>query len=281
MNRFDASLLWNSVADDSADDSCELEEPASYGTFDESCDESDGECSSVLQSAPAGETFFVPLSYEPNYRYPLIVWLHSDGFNENQVCHVMPHVSTRNYLGVGVRGTQAIDAAGHRFDWHSSSAAMDVAQRRVLHAVRAATSKYSVHPDRIVLAGYQRGGTMAMQIAMRNPEMFAAAISLGGTLGRVGGATIDLDQLRQRRLPMLWQWSIQGDHYSQETLVKEIQFVMNVRSQIEIRQYRNDDEMNTVVLSDLNQWVMDHVVGGAPVAKINPWDSSPTSFSEN
>ena len=221
------------------------------------------------------------MHYEPNYRYPLVVWLHSDGFNENQVCHVVPHISTRNYVAVGVRATQATDAAGHRFRWHDSERGLEAAERSIWDGIARVREEYSIHSDRIVIAGYQRGGAMALRVALRHPEFFSAAVSLGGCLGSLASMDIDRGLLRQRRLPMLWQWSLESNAYSEPRLVNEIQSAMEIGARLEVRQYRNDDEMNTAVLSDLNQWIMNHVVSGAPVGKMGQWDSSPVSFSEN
>ena len=72
----------------------------------------------------AGRNFFLPMHYTASYQYPLIVWFHSNGFNENQIDCVMPHISLRNYVGIGIRGSQAADTMGHRFNWHSGRSAV-------------------------------------------------------------------------------------------------------------------------------------------------------------
>lgn len=270
MNRIDASLLRDNKNQESS-----AGKP--HVTYD--LDESAAEASHF--SATQAHTVFVPMHYEANYEYPLVVWLHSDGYNENQVCHVLPHVSTRNYLAAGVRATQATDAAGHRFRWHQSERGLAAAERGVWAAIASVREEYSVHSDRVVIAGYQSGGAMALRIAMRHPDFFSAAISLGGSLGSLASLQIDAERVRRRRLPMLWQWSLESDSYSEPSLVDEIKSAMDLQARLEIRQYRNDDEMNTAVLSDLNQWIMNHVVSGAPVGKMAAWDSSPVSFSEN
>jgi phospholipase/carboxylesterase len=235
---------------------------------------------SALASVASPQTFFVPVHYEPNYRYPLIVWLHSDGFNENQIDHVMPHVSTRNYLATGVRGTRAADSAGHRFDWHESPTAIDAAHDKVLCAIDEACDRYSVHRDRIVLAGYRSGGTMAMRIAMRQPELVAAVASLGGPMPRGGKLLSNLPSLRKRRLPMLWQVATASASFDARRLKTDIQSAMLVRAKVEIRQYGDDDEMNTAALSDFNNWIMSRVVNREP-ASAEQWQSSPACFSSN
>ncbi|MEL6107956.1 MAG: alpha/beta hydrolase-fold protein [Planctomycetota bacterium] len=272
MNRIDASFL----RDAKNQDAFEGKPPVT-----EAFDAIEPVAKATDCSAPQAHTVFVPMHYEPNYEYPLVVWLHSDGFNENQVCHVLPHVSTRNYLAVGVRATQATDAAGHRFRWHQSERGLAAAERAIWSAIATAREDYSVHSDRVVVAGYQSGGAMALRMAMRHPDFFSAAISLGGSLGPLASLQIDTERVRRRRLPMLWQWSLESDSYNESRLVSEIKSAMDLQARLEIRQYRNDDEMNTAVLSDLNQWIMNHVVSGAPVGKLGSWDSSPVSFSEN
>ena len=52
-------------------------------------------------------SFFLPVNYSANYEYPLLVWFHSNGFNEHQAEQVMPNISLRNYVRVGLRGTKA------------------------------------------------------------------------------------------------------------------------------------------------------------------------------
>jgi hypothetical protein len=64
---------------------------------------------------------FAPLHYEPNYAYPLIVWLHGAGGSEHELAERMPHVSPRNYLGLALRGplpsSSGPDAGGVRWSF--------------------------------------------------------------------------------------------------------------------------------------------------------------------
>lgn len=232
-------------------------------------------------SRPAScRSFFLPLHYTPSYEYPLVVWLHSNGYNENQIDHVMPYISLRNYIGVGVRGNRAADSIGHRFEWHHSPGAINAAHDTVCEAIDDACSRFQVNPSRVVLAGFQQGGTMAMRIAMRQPERFAGAISLGGRMPQ--GAIRNVNQLRERKLPMLWQWSVNNADYNEDNLKADCRSVMMTRGQVEIRQYPSEDEMDTVVLRDLNEWIMRRIVtSSSSGASADRWASSPTSYSSN
>ncbi|WP_436716136.1 dienelactone hydrolase family protein [Roseiconus lacunae] len=279
MNRFDASVLGGEIADDLP--SGQHDAKGFDGTTFDQLGTSSNDDSSKWVSVPQSQTFFVPLYYEANYQYPLIVWLHSDGFNENQVCHVMPHISTRNYLATGIRAPRAADASGHRFAWGHSDAVIDQVRHGVIAAVTEAKNKYNVHPGRIVVAGYREGGTMAVQMALSYPSLFAAAVSVGGDFELPKCTKSELQLLKRQRVAMLWQHSIERSGYCHEAMAKQIGNAAAIDAQLEVRQYVSDDEMNTAVLSDLDRWLMDHVVCSTPIGKMTDWDTSPVSFSDN
>lgn len=235
-------------------------------------------CASIVPAA--SRAFLLPLHYEANYRYPLVVWLHSDGFNENQVQHVMPHISLRNYVAAGVRGVRAADSVGHRFDWADSAAAAGAAHDAVMQTVDEARERFSVDPSRIFLAGYRSGGSMALRVALREPTRFAGVVSLGGTLPSTGGMFGDLVALRRRQMPMLWQWATASDAYHPERLKGDIRSAMLMQAKVEIRQYDDDDEMNTVTLADVDRWIMRSIGGGGEGAE-SAHSTTPTQFSSN
>ena len=91
--------------------------------------------SGIWSHLTSHRSFFLPLHYTPSYEYPLVIWLHSNGFNENQIDHVMPYISLRNYVGVGIRGTKAADSIG------SSMYSPAVASARSLRASLNKTSR--------------------------------------------------------------------------------------------------------------------------------------------
>src|SRR5438105_1512038 len=53
---------------------------------------------------------FLPVGYEPNYAYPLLVFLHDHGGNEEQVLRLAPRLSRRNYICIALRGPQELPA---------------------------------------------------------------------------------------------------------------------------------------------------------------------------
>ncbi len=275
MNRFKKPMSWNLAGSST---------PPSAGDRSESRDTKLKTCDFTMSEDDHGNpvesdrAFFLPLHYSPGYQYPLIVWLHSDGFNEKQIEQVLPHISVRNYVGVGVRGNRATDSSGHRFDWHSSRAGIGIAHDLVMDAAEEACDRYSVRPDRIVLAGYGAGGTMAIRIAMRDPRRVAAAVSIGGRMPQ--GEIRNLNQLRARRLPMLWQWAQQNAEYTTDGLKADCQAAMSIAAKVQVRQYPGDHEMDTIVLDDLNRWMMEEVVSVSSKSS-DRWRTTPTTYSSN
>ena len=271
MSRFHSSMSWNAASSTGSTDPDSITDESARGTF---------RLEDVSWSSLATHrSFFLPLHYTPSYQYPLLIWLHSNGYNENQIDQVMPHISLRNYIGVGIRGTFATDSAGHRFQWRESPASLAAAHDSVADSIDECVDRFNVHPQRIVLAGYGTGGTMAMRIAMREPERFAGVISLGGRFP--SGCIRNVTQLRERRMPMLWQWGRLNPQFSNDGLKSDFRSLMLIGGQVEVRQYPGEDEMDSVVLSDLNDWIMRRIVAHSSVADSDQWTTSPTAYSNN
>ena len=124
---------------------------------------------------------FSPLHYEPKYAYPLIVWLHGSGESEVQLRRVMPAISLRNYASIAPRGDACADNGLQRaFSWEQTPSQIEQAQQSVLDCIAAAQLRFNIAAQRIFLAGFDAGGTMALRVAMSNPEKFAGVASLAG-----------------------------------------------------------------------------------------------------
>src|SRR5215813_13657417 len=64
--------------------------------------------SEVAMPRPLPIRTFAPLGYEPRYAYPLIVFLHGEGGNEEQILRLAPRVSRRNFVSIGLRGPEPV-----------------------------------------------------------------------------------------------------------------------------------------------------------------------------
>jgi phospholipase/carboxylesterase len=218
----------------------------------------------VRKSVPAGDAvaYFAPEGYEANYAYPLVVWLHNAGGDERQMARVMPLVSTRNYVGLGVRGPVAAERRGYA--WPQTAEGIVAAEQQIAEAITKARDRFNIHSQRIFLAGYQSGGTMAYRVALRNPERFAAAASISGAFPEGQSPLARLAQIR--KFPLLLAHCRDSQTYPIDRVCQELKLFHAAAMCVTLRQYPCDDEMTTQMLSDLDRWLMQQVTGIAAEA---------------
>ena len=202
---------------------------------------------------------FAPLHYEPNYAYPLIIWLHGPDDNERQLQRIMPLVSMRNYVAVAPRATQCVGSRSTSFSWnHSLSGIMD-AEQRIFDCIDVVQTKFNVEPGRMFLAGFRCGGTMAFRIALKNPSRFAGVLSIGGPFPEDHNPLIHLNQVRH--LPLFIAQGRLSQRYPVERTCAELRLFHAAGLAVTLRQYPCGDELSTQMLHDMNVWVMEQVTG--------------------
>ncbi|MFO0869787.1 MAG: PHB depolymerase family esterase [Pirellulales bacterium] len=204
-------------------------------------------------------SLFSPLHYEPNYAYPLIIWLHGPRDNEHQLRRVMPLISLRNYAAIGPRGTARSPEGAPGFTWTSHSGSVSAAERAVLDCLEVAQHRFHIDPQRVFLAGYDAGGTMAFQIGLRHPSRFAGVVSLGGPFPQGRMLLSSLPQIR--RLPLLITHGRDARLYPVDQLCNDLRLFHTAGLSVTVRQYPCGDELTTKMLQDLNTWLMEQVTG--------------------
>jgi phospholipase/carboxylesterase len=214
-------------------------------------------------------SYFAPEGYEANYAYPLLVWLHHAGGDQRQLARVMPFVSTRNYVGLGVRGPVAAEHNGYL--WPQTTEGIAAAGEQIADAIAKARERFNIHSGRIFLAGYQSGGTMAYRIALRNPERFAGAISFGGPFPEGHMPLVKLAQVR--KFPLLLAHCRDSQSYPIDCVCQELALFHAAAMYVTLRQYPCDDELTTQMLSDLDRWLMQQVTGESAADEANPSES--------
>src|SRR3974390_1427785 len=130
---------------------------------------------------------FLPTGYEPNYAYPLLVFFHGHGGSEEQILRLAPRLSRRNYICIGLRGPQVLgERADGRlgFTWGPDGQCDALIEDYVLGAVEQTRRNYHVHSERIYLAGFCEGATLAYRLGLTFPEKLAGIISLNGAMPR-------------------------------------------------------------------------------------------------
>ena len=206
--------------------------------------------------------FFIPLHYEKNYAYPLFVWLHGPGGTEAEINHVMPHVSLRNYVGVATRGVvrSSTSRLGQSaFTWNQSISSVQRALEQVLDCIDEAKNRFHVAHDRIFLVGNDVGGTMALRLGLMAPQRFGGVISLGAGLPTNHQPLSGIEQARS--LPIMLAHCRDSNTFDTESVCSNLRLMHTAGMKVWLRQYPCQQEVTTNMLSDVNKWIMERVLG--------------------
>jgi phospholipase/carboxylesterase len=206
----------------------------------------------------APHCLLAPLHYEPNYAYPLLVWLHGPGGSEREVSRVMPLVSLRNYAATSIRGPAEADRG---YDWPQSPDAIQAAEQRIGEAVCRARERYNIHRERVFLCGRESGGTMAMRLALRHADRYAGAVSFNGPFPAGQAPLVNLSAARKSRL--LIAHCRDSGCYPIERLCDELSLFHAAGMSVTLRQYPCGNELTTQMLHDMDVWLMEQITGAS------------------
>ncbi len=215
------------------------------------------------EAGAARAALFTPLHYEENYAYPLFIWLHGPGENELQLRRVMPLMSLRNYVGLGLCGTMRDAHAGQpgAYTWSQQPTHVSQAAERLAAGIALACHRFNIHAQRIFLAGFGAGGTMAYRLALLQPDRFAGVLSLCGEFPRGQGALRRFHAAR--RLAVFVGCGRYSAAYSDAMAAEDLRLLYAAGMQVELRQYPCGQELCPVMLGDMDRWIMAHVTGEA------------------
>ena len=214
---------------------------------------------------------FSPMHYEPNYSYPLLVWLHGTGGDERQLMRIMPLISMRNYVAVAPRGlplaqpvsspvfdlsvSAILQRPKEQYDWLFLSntgpedGSMSI-EHKIFDCITVARERCNIAAHRIFIAGFGTGGTTALRLAMLYPEYFAGAAAFGG------------DIPTDSRIFPSWQMTqspsvfIGIDESSPEHACQMMELFFTAGLTANIREYPDTKHLTPAMLDDMNRWMM-------------------------
>ena len=225
----------------------------------------------------SSRALFVPLHYEPNYAYPLIVWLHGPGRNERQLLEIMPLVSRRNYVAVAPRGPclREDGLRGEICGWSQSPEQIHEAEQRIFDGIEAARRKLKVAPDRVFLAGFDSGGTMALRVALGHPWRFAGVLSIGGAFP-IGQTPLG-QWTQARNLVVFMAIGRKSLEYPPARACDDLRLLYAAGLSVTLREYPYGHYLTPQILGDVDRWIMEQFASGssAPFASGSPPACSP------
>lgn len=205
---------------------------------------------------------FLPTGYEPNYPYPLLVFLHGQGGSEEQILRLAPRLSRRNYICIGLRGPNLLgcrDDGRFGYSWGPDGRCDALIEDYVLGAVEQTRWRYHVHSERIYLAGFCEGATLAYRIGLSFPEKFGGVISLNGAMPRQGGPLLRLPQARQ--LKVLIGHGIANAVVPLTHAKQDFRLLYTAGLDVQMHTYPATHRLHPDMLRDINRWIMASING--------------------
>ncbi|MEM9409760.1 MAG: PHB depolymerase family esterase [Planctomycetota bacterium] len=196
--------------------------------------------------------FFVPLHYEKNYSYPLVVWLHNNGEDAEQIQRIMPQLSLQNYVAIAPQA-----AVGNRhcgYYWEQDQNSIDFAADSVLAAIDNARCRTQIASNRIFIAGCGAAGTMAYRVALTHPDLFAGVASINGPLPE-GDAPLGRWS-SSRNIEVFWSHFRKSKEFEQNQLCRQLKLLHVAGFSVTLRQYPGNGDNPAPAFPDLNRWIM-------------------------
>ncbi len=201
---------------------------------------------------------FLPTGYEPNYPYPLLVFFHGQGGCEEQILRLAPRLSRRNFICISLRG---LDPLGPRPDgrlgyaWGTEGRCDSLIEDYVFRSIEQTRRQYHVHSERIYLAGFREGATLAYRLGMVFPERFGGVISLNGAMPRRGGPLLRLLEVRQ--LKVLIGHGIANPIVPLAMAERDFRLFYAAGMSVKMHTYPTTHRLHPDMLRDVNRWVME------------------------
>jgi len=223
---------------------------------------------SGLFSEPSHDTscaVFAPLHYEPGYAYPLIVWLHGEGSDERQLLRVMPLVSMRNYVALAPRGIrlEPIGKSGNaRYGWRQSEHGIRQAEHRIFSGIEEVAEKFNINRQRVFVAGFDCGGTMAFRVAMDHPSRFAGVLSFCGAFPHGHNPLGNLTASRQ--LAIFLAAGRHSRQYPATAVCENLRLFHTAGLSTTLREYPCGQELAPQMLADMDRWIIEQFTSSEP-----------------
>ena len=203
---------------------------------------------------------FLPRGYEPAYPYPLLVFLHGHGSNEEQILRLAPRLSRRNYICIAPRGPHLLgpDREGRMgYSWGADAGNDPLVEDFVYRAIEQTQRAYHIHTERIYLAGFREGAGVAYRLGLMDPDRFGGVASLNGAMPRLGAPRLRLPDAR--RLKLFIGHGIANPIIPLTLARQDFRLFYAAGMQAQFRTYPTTHKIHADMLHDVDRWIQDRI----------------------
>ena len=135
---------------------------------------------------------YIPKSYNPKKKTPLVVALHGWGSHASQIIryrNFVPHAEKHGYIIFSAQGL-------NRTGWYGSHGPGGgffgprnlgkLSEQDVLNVLKIAEDNLNIDPDRIYLLGHSMGGSGTLHLGMKYPDKWAALAPIAPAIPYTG-----------------------------------------------------------------------------------------------
>lgn len=216
-----------------------------------------------LQQLPTSihHRLYYPTNFVPTYDYPLVVWLHSQDSSEQELDGVMDALSDQNYLAVAPRANRRCKSKRRVYKWGENVLDYAFAEDTVWECIESALDHLPVRSDRVFLAGFGHGGTIAQWIGWQSPHSVAGVVSLSGPMPSLQGSMTQWKSIKE--LPVLFAQRKGATICSESDLSYAMQMAHRSSLSYRFLQLRSEqdsfdesNELSTSMLAAANRFLM-------------------------
>ena len=189
------------------------------------------------------------------------MFLHGQGGNEEQILRLAPRVSRRNYVSIGLRGPVCLGTnrkGSLGFSWGNASH-HSLVEDYLLEAIQQTRLNYHIHSERIILAGFAEGATLAYRMGIMFPDKISGVIALNGHMPRHDRPLLRLPEVRS--LQVFIGHGIANSVVPLTMVREDRQLLYSAGMEVEMHTYPTNHRLHADMLRDVNRWIITRCTG--------------------
>ena len=195
-----------------------------------------------------------PQGYEPNYAYPLIVWLHGTGGSANEIHSLLPELSERNYFGLAFDGQDVVSGLPA---WSMTPEAVPDFASELYQTVCHLRRCRHIHSERVFVGGIEAGAVLAVRLLLHHPEWFGGAVLIGGGALPDDARLTQFKQLRGR--PVMFAAGRQDRSIDADRLAATARLLHCAGMHVTARPFDAGYEVTSEMLREIDGWLIDQI----------------------
>jgi predicted esterase len=209
----------------------------------------------------------IPESYEPRYAYPLIVWLTGGDCGVDESLDHIAAMSPQNYLGLAIDECLFDVPVSDQYDFDMPveflKRLVDV-ENRVVNAVRSVRQVLNVHTERIFIAGADDAASVALLLAIHQPEWFGGCVAFGGSFPSAARLLAHKSKLSGKRFFLgatggrsAWQTTSSVRNSARQLVATGADVSVSVNAS------ETESLINPRSLREVDQWIISSILANA------------------